>query len=476
MGAPTIGAQASKGSMRSPNIIVILADDQGWGTTSVLMDPAIAASKSDYIKTPNLEALAKRAVVFTNGYAAHPNCSPTRASILTGLSPAALHLTDIIERHKGPLYENNKLIPAAHIDGLPDDILTIAAFIKSKRPEYQTAHFGKWHLGNGGPEKHGFDKSDGETSNREGNLRLDGNPKDIYGITERGIAWMKNKVAEHKPFYMQLSHYATHLAIEAKRETIEKVKGRPVGQRHNDTRFAAMSEDLDDGIGRLMRAIKEAGIEDNTYIVYLADNGSQPTKSPGNINGPLHGWKATVWEGGVRVPFLVAGPGIKHAYAKQTVVSYDLFPTICEWLDIRNLPKQLEGGSLVAALRRPASELPIERPRDFVVFHFPHYQLEKGSQPATAMIKERFKLIHFYEDDKDFLFDLRKDIAESKNLADQQPDRVKQMRKEMQRYLSSINAVLPAPNPAYTASKDPGRKFADIKKRLLTIPYFVIEK
>lgn len=184
-----------------PNIILILADDQGWGATSVQMDKNISESSSDFLKTPNLERLSKNGVVFSNGYAAHPNCSPTRASILTGKSPAQLKMTDIIDRHDGVYFEGNKLNPPEHIYGLPEKEITIAELIKSNSPSHKTAYFGKWHLAAGGPESHGFDFSDGETANVEGNQKIKENPKDIFGITNRALKWMKTQVESETPLF-----------------------------------------------------------------------------------------------------------------------------------------------------------------------------------------------------------------------------------------------------------------------------------
>ena len=163
------------------------------------MDKCISESASDFIRTPNLEKLSKKWVVFSNAYAAHPNCSPTRASILTGKSPAQLQMTDIINRHDGVFFEGNKLNPPAHINGLPDKEITIAELIKSNLPFYQTAYFGKWHLAAGGPESHGFDDSDGETRNIEGNQKMKDNPKDIFGITSRALSWINTQVKAEKP-------------------------------------------------------------------------------------------------------------------------------------------------------------------------------------------------------------------------------------------------------------------------------------
>ena len=458
-----------------PNVILILVDDQGWGSTSVPMHAGLNASASDFIKTPNLERLAASAVVFTNGYASHPNCSPTRASIQTGKTPALLQMTDIIHRNSGPFYEGNKLHPPQHINGLPFEEITLAEHIKTQRPDYSTAHFGKWHLGNGGPEQHGYDQSDGNTKNAEGDTKTDDNPKDIFGITNRSIAWMQQQVAQDKPFFVQLSHYATHLAIEAKPATIDKIKQRSPGKRHQSVKFASMAEDLDESIGSILDEVEKLNISDNTYIIYLADNGTYPTKDLENINGPLHAWKASVWEGGIRVPFIIAGPGIKHQYRTTNVVSHDLYPTICEWLNIQELPDGIEGGSLVSQLKPALVQPNIPRKHDFFVFHFPHYQLNKGSQPASAIIKGDYKLIKFYEDDQYLLFNLRDDVAETEDLTKHYPDKLNELKEDLATYLSSIDAAMPTKNNDYLAEKDPGLKYLPVKARLLIEPYFVLD-
>lgn len=461
------------GQSNAPNVIVILVDDQGWGATSVQMDAQVSASASDFFQMPNLERLGKRSVIFSNGYAPHPNCSPSRASLLTGKSPAQLHLTDIIERHTGPLFEGNFLIPPEHIDQLPSEEMTIAEWIKEHRSEYKAAHFGKWHLGNGGPEQHGFDASDGPTSNAEGAGNPPEDPKQIYGITERGINWMEQQVQEGAPFYLQLSHYAVHLPMESSPAALEEVSQWPKGERHTHETFAGMSKDLDQGIGMLLDKVRQLGIEDNTFIVYTSDNGTYPTTNPGNVNGPLHGWKASLWEGGIRVPFMVAGPGIEAGRNDERVVGYDIFPSICSWLGIDELPEGLEGGSLAELLN--GTNESIARPRDYLVFHFPHYQLQKASHPATAMYQDHYKLLKFYETEDLLLYDLDNDLSESKAITTIHPEIVAKMCQSLEKYLSEINAGVPARNKEYSPETDPGRKYKPRKLQLMKEPYFIIK-
>ena len=454
-----------------PNIILILADDQGWGATSVKMDKNISESASDFIRTPNLEKLSKNGVVFSNAYAAHPNCSPTRASILTGKCPAQLQMTDIINRHDGVFFEGNKLNPPAHIKGLPEKEITLAELIKFNLPFYQTAYFGKWHLAAGGPESHGFDDSDGETSNLEGNQKMKDNPKDIFGITSRALTWMNTQVKADTPFFMQISHYATHLAIESKQETHDRVKKYPPGKRHYTSDFAAMSEDLDTGVGLVLNEIEKLGIENNTYIIYLSDNGTFPTKNSSNINGPIHGWKATLWEGGLKVPFIIYGPGIKPGYNSTNVSSNDILPTICDWLEIESLPQNIDGGSLAPILMNKTST--VSRENDFMLFYFPHYQHQKGTHPGVAIIRGDYKLIKYYEEDTKLLFNLKEDISEIKNLASVYPEKVIELEEQINNYFLTHNIKLPSLNNEYIVEKDEGLNFKEVKRRLISEAYFI---
>ncbi|MGY8731691.1 MAG: sulfatase-like hydrolase/transferase, partial [Pirellulales bacterium] len=301
------------GKNRAPNFIVILSDDQGWGTTSIPYDPRIRQSKSDFFQTPNMQRIADAGMRFTQAYSAHTNCSPSRAALLTGISPAALHFSDIVDRNTGDYYIGNRLIPPAHVNHLDSDTQTIPERLKAHNSAYATAHFGKWHLNGGGPQAHGFDAGDGSTGNREGGLKtnLPDDPKRAYSITRSSVNWMNEQVSQNSPFYLQVSHYATHLGYQSKPETIAQLESRKPGKRHNNIQFGGMIEDLDTSLGKLLDAVDHLGIGDNTYIIYTADNGTYPTTDPENINGPLRGSKATLWEAGVRVPMMISGPGIE---------------------------------------------------------------------------------------------------------------------------------------------------------------------
>jgi arylsulfatase A len=441
----------------APNFILILADDQGWGTTSVVMDPLVPDSKSDFFKTHNIERMAASGLRFSEGYAAHCNCSPSRAAILTGRSPAALHLTDIIEREAGPDYVGDKLIPPHHVTGLPANEKTIPELLKAHDPSYRAALFGKWHLASGGPAKFGFDESDGPTSNREGNLKsnLPDDPKQIFSITRKSIAFIKEQTAAGHPFYLEIAHYATHAGDQSLPATRQEFQAAPKGARHTNVGYGSMLADMDTAIGQVLDAVQAAGIADHTYIIYTSDNGCIPTNDPGNINGPVRGYKATVWEGGIRVPFIVIGPGIKAGAVSRTpVVGYDLLPTICDFAGIESWPAVVEGGSLKPLLLNDANA-DVKRPENFLVFHWPHYQIAKKSAPDTTIISDGWKLHFWWETGKVELYHLDKDLGESQDLADKEPDRAGKLKDMLKAYLAKVEAQEPVQNPNYNPATDP---------------------
>jgi len=453
----TAACAALSAATTPPNFIVILSDDQGWGTTSVMIDPLVPESKSDFFKTPNIERLAASGMRFSQGYASHCNCSPSRAALQTGRSPAALHLTDIVERNNGPTYVGNKLIPPQHISALPESEETIPKLLKAHDASYRAAHFGKWHLRGGGPAAVGYDESDGPTGNREGGLpaNLPDDPKKTFSTTRKAIAFMQEQTKARHPFYLQVSYYATHSPNQSRPATREQFQKAPKGTRHDNVPYGAMLSDLDTGIGQLLDAVKASGISDNTYIIYTTDNGCVPTDDPANINGPVHGYKATVWEGGIRVPFMIAGPGVKADSVSRTpVVGYDILPTICDLAGSTSWPRTVEGGSMKATLLGDGSAA-VKRPADYLVFHWPHYQHEKHSTPDTTILADGWKLHYWWETRETQLFHLDKDLGESKDLAKDQPERVAKLKLTLETYLKDIKAQTPEANPEYDAKTDP---------------------
>jgi arylsulfatase A len=469
-GTPSVAGAAGAGGQHEqpapkPNVIVILTDDQGWNGTSVEMIGGVAASKSDYYETPNIERLSRAGLTFSAGYAAS-NCSPSRLSLLTGKSPARLRMTDIIGRTAGIQYEGHPLLPPGHednpadrVDAIPAAEQTIAELIKETDAGYATALFGKWHLAGDGPAQHGFDESDGDTGNETGQVGGD-DPKLLFSVTERATVFIRENAAAARPFYLQLNHYAVHEDSFALAATLAKYEAKAPGVVHDDPLYAAMTEDLDTAIGQVLDALDDPNrdgdsgdsLRDSTYVVLLSDNGGVDSISD---NAPLAEGKATTYEGGIRVPFMVAGPGIAAGSRSFVPVSeFDLLPTIADWLgaSLAN-ESSLDGGSFAGLAR--ATTVGVEGRSTQLVSHFPHYQVAKGAKPMSSLRDGDFKLVHLYETGKDLVFDLSRDLAEAEDLAAQKPVKTRELRRALRDYLKSVNAPMPRLNPEFGAGLFP---------------------
>ena len=438
---PRIGL--SQATPTKPNLVFVLSDDQDWTGTSVRMHPDVPSSASRFYRTPALEAFAKQGMRFSSAYAPAPVCSPTRYSLQTGKSPAQLHWTKAAPVMTAA--SGYKLIPPTIVRQISSRETTIGEILQ--RVGYATAHYGKWHLRGGGPGQHGYDEHDGDTSNKDAAPFKDPNPVDIFGITERASAFMEKNTREGRPFFMQLSHHALHYPENARQTTLAAYRQRTTKSRQVER--GAITEDLDSGFGLLLKKIDELGIRDRTYVVYMSDNGG----GGGGRDRPLRGGKGSLWEGGIRVPLIVRGPGVKaNSFCHVPVVGYDLFPTFCELAGAKEaLPPGLEGGSL-AGLLRNAGAGEIRRPRRGLVFHFPHYQGTEG--PHSAIRVGNHKLIRFYETGQVRLFDLGKDLGEKHDLAKELPDKTAELIVLLDEHLTVLNAQMPTPNPTY----DPNRK------------------
>lgn len=432
--AAAAGGGAAMAADAPPNFVVILAEAQGWSNTSVAMDDRNPDSKSRVFVTPAIERLARDGMRFAYGYAASPRCTPSRAALFTGKSPALLHMTYVgAGRDSGPV--RTALIPPEPILELPTSEVTVAALLKGAG--YATAHFGKWHLGRINPSRYGFDESDGPTSNGGPDNVASPNPKQAYGMTERGIAFMKNAAKAGRPFYLQLSHYPNQ----------ERKEG---GGGRGGEAARKESDEIDRTFMQVLDALDQLGLAGRTYVIYTADHGSQ-----GRVgNAPLTGGKGAVTEGGLRVPFLIRGPGIAaNVCARVPVTAMDLLPTVLELAQVKApLPAGVEGGSLAGVLRDPAGKGAVKRPREELVFHFPHYDLGNGG-PATAILLGGYKLIRNYETGTRRLFDLERDPGEAHDLAKSQPEKVAELDARLTAYLKDVNAQLATKNPDYDPAK-----------------------
>jgi arylsulfatase A-like enzyme len=423
------------------------------------MHPDVDGSRSDYYETPRFHTFASEGIRFSNGYSSGTVCSPSRASIQTGKTPAQLNLTDIIEgshsQRQQNYYRGKPLAPPIPVSGLPLKEITIAEFLKQHRPDYTTGHFGKWHLASGGPGKHGYDVHDGDTGNSNGKMGAP-NPKDTFGVSLRASKFMAAQVAAKRPFLVQVSYYAVHRNIAALKSTEEKYEAKPKGQHHSHVGYAAMTEDLDTGIGQILDSIDELGIRENTYVIYASDNGAyRSLERVITSNAPLSGGKGSVLEGGIRVPFAIRGPGIEAGGIRHTpVVLHDLFPTISELVGITApLPDGIEGGSLVDLIRQANDEGQVKRPYKELVWHFPHYIDTKALKPQSAIRDGEMKLVFNYESRTSQLYDLADDISESKDLSSVHPKIAKALRAKLFDYLQAVGAHLPlATTPGTTSN------------------------
>ena len=421
MKSSTLDANAAA-TPKQPNFIVFYGEGAGWVSTSVQMDERNPASKGTTNKTPNLERLAAAGMRFSDGYAPSPRCTPSRATIFTGRSPAALHMTFVgIGDGMGAGNITTKVIPVNGSTELPLEETTIAELLKTVG--YASAHFGKWHVGSRHPSQHGFDESDGPTSNGGPDNVSDPNPKQTLAMAQEGISFMEKQVKAGKPFYLQLSQYPNQGAKSP----------------------AEVSEEaniIDSSYGQVMDAVQRLGIKDNTYIVYTTDHGTQ------GKNTPLSGGKGDVLEGGIRVPFFVAGPGIKaNTISHVRVSGADLFPTFAALAGVKEaaMPKGVEGGSLLPVLTN-AGVGEVKRVREEFVVHFPHY--DKNPQgPASSIFLGDYKMTRLYETGQLKLFDVSKDPSESNDLAKQMPAKVAELDARLTAYLKDVNAQMPSMNP-----------------------------
>lgn len=418
---------------KKPNIILFFTDDQGWADTSVRTMAERADSRSDFFQTPALERMAREGMVFSNAYAAAPTCTPSRAGLQFGKTPCRLRQTVVHDR-------------LAYDRGIDcKDQLSIPQMIKSVDPDYVTAYFGKWGFHPRPPEHAQYDQSDGNTNNGEGDhlsvkdrtpLPPD-DPKRIFSITRRAHRFMEQQVQAGRPFFMELSHYAVHVGHAALKETVEKVRKRPRPQdkkyrSEHALVYAAMIENLDTGLGMILDKVDQLGIKDNTYIVFTSDNGG------GFIdNGPLKGGKGSAWEGGIRVPTVVCGPGVlKGSYCDVPVAGWDFFPTINEIIGGKPLPSEYDGGSLLDLFRR-GNRGRVRRGTKELIFHYPWY----GNMPPMSTIRAgAHKLVMSLNNGEYRLYNLATDIGEQYDLKRTMPTRAKQLHERLLEYLKDVDA------------------------------------
>ena len=453
-----------------PNVVFILADDLGVNDLSLY--------GSTFHETPNIDALAGLGMKFTQAYSANPYCSPTRASIMTGLYPSRIGIT-LPHCHMNKLVLEKKLADSAppnqkSLDAVPmtrfkTEHYTLAEAFKDNG--YATAHIGKWHLGPVpySPYEHGFDLDiphSPEPSPLAGGFFYPFPIYDSHGKPGDNLEDLMcdeavKYIHEHKdePFFLNYWAWEVHAPWQAKEQQIDKYRAKadPSNPQRNPV-YAGMLETLDEVVGRLVEALDDAGILDKTVIVFVGDNGpyinSNKQHMPEEFHGvpvssasPLRAGKGSIYEGGNRVPLIMVWPGRVEAGSESHALqqSTDFFPTFADMLGWE-LPQELQfdGVSMKATLESG------KEVREEIFCHFPH----RGS--TTSLRQGDWKLIRWYFDNPDQshryeLYNLAADESESQNLASAEPKLVKKLSKRMDQLLADSDALIPLPNPDYEA-------------------------
>lgn len=458
--------------MNRPSILVILLDDMGWRDLSCY--------GSSFYETPNIDRLAAEGLFFTDAYASCPVCSPSRASLMTGKYPATVGITNWIAGNPW-----GRLMGAPYLKALPHGEVTIAEALR--RAGYRTWHVGKWHLGPQGhwPEDFGFEVNIGGCD--FGHPRFgyfspwriptlpDGAPGEYLTdrLTDEAIRLVRG--VGDAPFFLHFSHYAVHTPIQAPADLIAKYEAkarrlgldpagaieigepfpclharkRRVARRRvqSDPVYAAMIENLDWNVGRLLDALRAAGRDRDTLVVFTSDNGGLSTSegSP-TCNAPLSQGKGWMYDGGVREPLLVRWPGVvaPGARCETPVITTDFYPTFLEAAGLPPMPEQHRDGVSLMPLLRGGARLD----RDAIFWHYPHYS-NQGGTPACAVRAGDWKLIEFFEDRRVELYNLREDIGETRNRAEAQPGLARELRERLAAWRESVGARIPEPNPYY---------------------------
>ena len=409
---------------------------------------------SRFYETPNIDRLASEGMKFTDGYAAAPVCSPTRASVLTGQYPARLHLTNVT---RDTPRNNGQLLEPESLPALPLEVLTIP---KALHPAgYVSASFGKWHLGEDRdhwPDRQGFDIGDPVVPAPCGKEEPDQmcDPKAIGHLTDQACDFIEQN--RERPFFLYLAHYAVHLPIEAHRDLVThyQAKADPKYSQHN-AEYAAMVAELDRGIGRLLAQLDKLGLTENTVVFFMSDNGGVVSVRSGHqdlsitSNEPLREGKGTLYEGGVREPWVVRWPGhiSAGAVSRVPVSSIDFFPTILEIAGVA-LPTspKLDGVSIAPLLFHDPKALT----RDALFWHYPHYS---AGNPSSSVRAGDWKLIEFWEDRHVELYNLADDLGEKQNVSEKFPAKSAELKDRLHLWLKDTGALLPTPNPNYKAWK-----------------------
>ena len=430
--------------LSKPNVLFILIDDMGW------MDLGCQGNKN--LRTPNIDNLAKGGMRFTDAYAPAPVCSPTRAAIITGQSPARLQITNHLPHQDRFTPKDSKLLPAKMLNHLSLESETLAERLK-KDAHYATAFIGKWHLYTGRDKKYnplnqGFDINIGGCSYGGpptffDPYRIDFLPDRKEGeylpnrLADEAIAFISEQNSKDKPFFVALWNYTVHWPMEAPDKLVEKYKNLPV-KGYRDHRYAAMIEAMDIAIGKVLKSLDDLNITEETLVIFTSDNG--PFGGVGDAS-PLRADKGHLYEGGIRVPLIVRWPGKVEAGAVEEtpVILTDLHPTIlaATGLDLNStIPN--DGHNLLPLLKGK------EKLKNRAVYwHYPNFAFHRDNRLGSAIREGDHKLIHFYDTDSVELYNLKNDIGEKNDLSGKMPQLASRLKNKLKFWLQDSGAVMP---------------------------------
>lgn len=424
-----------------PNILFIMIDDLGW------MDLACQGNK--LVETPNIDRLAQQGMRFTDAYAAAPVCSPTRAAIMTGKSPARLRITNHIPDRPQFTPPNANLASAEMFDRLSLNEITIAE--RLREAGYATGFFGKWHLAgrddaNFYPEHQGFGINVGGCAYGGPPTFFD--PYRIPTIKDRRKGeYLPDRLADEtigfmqvnreKPFAAFLWNYTVHWPMEAPAALLKKYAARK-GQGLNDTRYGAMIEAMDASIGRVLAELDRLKLADSTLVIFTSDNGGFAGVSD---NRPLREAKGHLYEGGIRVPLIVRWPGkiAEQSTCDTPVISMDFYATLLAAANLQQRESESPDGVSLMPLLRGEDELD----RDAIYFHYPNYAWHRSNRLGSAIREGKYKLIERFDDDSVELYDLKDDLSEKQNLVDDMPDVAQRLREKLVAWRVETKAAMP---------------------------------
>ena len=433
-----------------PNIVFIMADDLGYTD--------VACFGSRYYETPNIDRLASQGLKLTSHHHCQ-NCTPTRAALMSGQYGARTGVYTVggIDRFN---WKDRPLRPVDNVTELPLDRQTIADQLKAAG--YATGMFGKWHIGQKGPHhpaRRGFDEA---IVSMGAHFDFETNPPTEYPkgqyladfLSDRAVDFIRR----HKdhPFFLYLPHFGVHSPHDAKPELVKKFADKPGVGGHKNPTYAAMIASVDESVGRVMQTLDELKLAENTVLIFVSDNGGvggyarEGIKKGGEVtdNAPLRSGKGSLYEGGTRVPFIVRWPGKVKAGSScdQPTIHVDVYPSLLELAGAAKPSQVLDGESLVKLFRQPDAQLQ----REAIYQHFPGY-LGAGKDdwrttPVSTVQAGPWKLMEFLEDGHLELYNLKEDLSEQHNLAEQQADRAKQLHEKLTEWRRTTQAPMPQKN------------------------------